>query len=158
VNLALIVSVLSFLISATTLYLTQLRRPRIRGILGPDLKIYHGHFADGPSTGLYLPVTFINTGPTTGTITRAALIVYREASPNQQFLMQWDQFVRMEPETYNYHAEEHCHAVPVAGKSAVHNASSGIKAPKLVMQSRPDVPGSVDLAAVPDWHEDLASP
>jgi hypothetical protein len=115
---SLAISILSLIISATALYLTQLRGPRIKCKIGPDLKIYHGHFDAGLSTGIYLPVTFINTAPTAGTVTRAAVAIHRVMDPMRQFLIQWDQFVKMEPRTYNYYAEEHCHSLPVGGKSA----------------------------------------
>lgn len=114
--LALAVSVLGLIVAGATLYNTHLRHPRIHSYLGPLIKLYYP--GDG-GTGIYIPITFINSAPRVGTVLRAAILLHRKDSTQEQYFMEWGSFSRLDTQSGNWVYENICHALPVDGKSSI---------------------------------------
>ena len=91
--LALSVAFLSFIISAITLYLTQLKSPLIDCIVGPTIQFSYSDFSDDKSYfNINLPVSFVNTSAKTGAIYQTAITLNKKDVPEQQFFMRADSF------------------------------------------------------------------
>jgi hypothetical protein len=86
------IAIISLLIAATTLFLTQLRSPKLISQSGPFVKVYYADYETGGSFGLYLPVTIINKSARTGTLLNAAITLHRKDTPEQSYFMQWREF------------------------------------------------------------------
>lgn len=117
-NWSILLSSIGILIAAVTFYLTNLRRPSVSCEVGPTLQVYHGDHTAGGSTGFYLPVTFENTSARTGIVKNAALMIYRQDQPEQQFFMTWSHFAKLEVDQ-GWRPEEIAHAIAVPGRSTI---------------------------------------
>jgi hypothetical protein len=117
--IALFISILGFLVSATTLFLTQLRPPDISTIVGPAIKLYYP--TDG-GFGIYIPVTFVNTSPNTGIVLRCGITIYSKAAPDQKYYMEWRFFVKLESTSgsrQHYVFEDNAHGIAIPQNSFV---------------------------------------
>jgi hypothetical protein len=118
-SLALIISILSLIISFFTLYISHLRNPSIEVHVGPEIRIYHADYDYGFSTGIYLPVAFLNKGAKIGAIIKTAISLRREDLPDQTFFMQWREFSKLDSEKSKWINEEVAHPLTLPPKSAV---------------------------------------
>jgi hypothetical protein len=116
-ELALIVSISSFVVSAATLFLTHLRPPKIVARIGPPIRIYYSDHSKGVSFGIYVPATFINLSGRTGTILSAAITIHRVDAAQQRFFMQWRQFSKLDEEG-DWIPESNAHALAMPGKTS----------------------------------------
>src|SRR5262249_28989274 len=117
--IALFISILGFLVSATTLFLTQFRPPNISTIVGPAIKLYYPH--DG-GFGIFLPVTFVNTSPKTGIVLRCGITIYSKAAPDNKYYMEWRFFMKLESTSssnQNYLYEDNAHGMAIPQNSFV---------------------------------------
>jgi hypothetical protein len=110
---SLAISLLSLVVAALTLYLSQFKRATISNVIGPTMVVFYSE--DG-GFGLFLPVTFLNRSSRTGSILRCALTLFRADSPEQRFFMEWWAFARWEGQRWGY--EEVAHALAVPGNSS----------------------------------------
>ena len=117
--IALLMAIVGVVISIVALYFTQLQAPKLKSLSGPFIKIYYADYEIGSSFGLYIPVTFINTSTTTGTISNAAIRLYREELPDQSYFMQWREFSKLHVEKAKWGFEEIAHAIAMPGKSTI---------------------------------------
>jgi len=115
IYLPIVISSLSLIVAFLTLYNTNLRYPDIHSYVGPLTKLYY------PSDGgfaMYIPTTFINSAPRSGTVLRAAILLHRKDSTQEQYFMEWGSFSKYDSQNGNWVYEDICHAIPVAGKSS----------------------------------------
>jgi hypothetical protein len=113
------IAVFGVILSLVTLYLTQLRGPKILLTVGPHLQLYYTDYDDGVSTGVYVPATFFNVSARAGVIQKAALELYRKGDDQKRFFMQWRGFSELDPGTNTWKITEMVHALPVLGKSSI---------------------------------------
>lgn len=113
---ALIVSIVSLLVASTALFFSQLRPAQITLSAGPGIKIY---YADGVGLSFYIPATFINKAPKTGTVIRLSLTIFRNDDPETRYLFPWRSFSRFDSDKNSWVYKEMAHAFAVPGKSAV---------------------------------------
>jgi hypothetical protein len=116
-DLALTISLSSFVVAASTLFFTHLRPPKIVARIGPSIRIYYADYSTGGSFGIYVPATFLNLAGRTGTVLNAAITVHRSDAAEQQFFMQWRQFSKLD-EDGDWTHETNAHALAVPGKSS----------------------------------------
>src|SRR5271166_3151061 len=108
VNLSTGISLVSLVVSGSALFYSQLRGPKLLNVIGPAFKLYYP--ADG-GTGFYLPATFLNEAPTTGTVLRCGITLFRKSSPEERFFMEWRYFARLGPDASKFMLEEPAHAL-----------------------------------------------
>lgn len=87
-GIALIVSTASFMVSGANLYLTQLRTTPIEVVMGQELALYYPE--DG-GFGMYVPISFVNTGGRGGIILRVRAILSRFGY-NRNYEFEWAGF------------------------------------------------------------------
>jgi hypothetical protein len=104
------IALVSFLVSAVTLFFSLLRAPKISKVVGPEFKVYYP--PDG-GFGVYLPVAFLNESPRTGTVLRCSLSIYRKSTPEERFFMDWRSFCKLEGNSWAI--KEPAHAITVPG-------------------------------------------
>jgi hypothetical protein len=109
-DLSTVIALVSFLVSAVTLFFSVLRAPRLSDVVGPEFKVYYP--PDG-GFGVYLPVAFLNESPRTGTVVRCSLSLYRKTAPEERFFMDWRSFCKLEGN--GWVVKEPAHAITVAG-------------------------------------------
>jgi hypothetical protein len=110
------ISLLSMAISAATLYLTQLRPAELSDVIGPEIKIYYP--SDG-GFGMYVPATFLNKSPNTGTVLRSGITIFNKAIPEERYFMEWRFFARLSQDGKSYMLEEPAHALAIPGNSSI---------------------------------------
>lgn len=113
---ALIVSIVSLLVASAALFFSQLRPAEITLSAGPGIKIY---YANGKGLSFYIPTTFINKAPKTGTVIRLSLTIFRNDDPETRYLFPWSSFSRFDSDKNSWVYKEMAHAFAVPGKSAV---------------------------------------
>jgi hypothetical protein len=114
--LPMVISALSLGVAVMTLFLSQLRGPRISVHAGPSVKLYYpkeGGFA------VYVPTTFINDSARMGAVFRAAVSLVRTDNPRERFFIEWGSFSKYDPQTGSWRYEDMAHALAVPGKAAV---------------------------------------
>lgn len=116
---ALVISLISLLVSAGTLYLVHFRKPSLSCLVGPEIKVYYTDYEFGSSLGLIVPITFINSAARTGSIINVAVSILRADTPQQQFLMLWREFHKLDIEKNQWIYSESAHAIAIPGNSAV---------------------------------------
>jgi hypothetical protein len=110
------ISLLSLIVSAVTLFLAQLRAPKLTSIVGPEIQIYYPR--DG-GFGVYIPVSFVNESPKTGVVKRCGVSVFRKSSQeDERYFMEWRFFVDLNPDL-SFTLKEAAHALAVPGKSSI---------------------------------------
>lgn len=118
-SFTLIIAIISLLVSAATFYLVHFRKPLLSCRVGPEIRVYYADYEFGGSLGLFIPITFINSAARTGTVLNVAVSVLRADTPQQQYLMQWRHFSKLDVEKDQWIYSESAHAVAVPGNSAV---------------------------------------
>jgi hypothetical protein len=114
-DLATAIALLSLLVSAITLFLTQFKGAELSHVVGPELKVYYpfdGGFA------LYLPVTFLNQSARTGTVLKCGITIFSNVNPEERFYMEWREFSRLDPATAKWGYEEITHAIAIPGNGS----------------------------------------
>jgi hypothetical protein len=84
-------------------------------VVGPEIRIYYP--SDG-GFGLYVPVTFLNHSPRTGTIWRCAITLFAKNS-GERFFMGWRYFFRIKPEGTGFNYDEIASAFAVPGNQSL---------------------------------------
>jgi hypothetical protein len=118
-SIALFISILGFLVSATTLFLTQFRPPHIGTIVGPAIKLYYP--SDG-GFGIYVPVTFVNTSQKTGGVLRCGITMYSKAAPDTKYYMECRYFMKLESttsSTQKFLYDDYAHGIAIPQNSFV---------------------------------------
>jgi hypothetical protein len=116
-DLAVTISISSFIVSAATLFFTHLRPPKILARIGPSIRIYYADYSTGGSFGIYVPATFLNLAGRTGTVLSTAITIHRNDAVEQQFFMQWRQFSKLD-EVGNWTHDTNAHALAIPEKSS----------------------------------------
>lgn len=111
------ISLISLIITGITLYLTQLRPAKISLLIGPEIQIYHADYPNF-STGMFVPMTFVNSSSSMGTIYKCAITVFRNDLPEQRYFIQWSEFAKIAPDG-NWTYDIHSHAFGISGKSDI---------------------------------------
>lgn len=96
-EISIVISSLSLIVAATTLYMNQFRKAKIKIILGPDIHMYHP--SDG-GTAFYLPVIFTNRSPTKGLVKEIFLKV--ECPDKGCYFMLWKEEVSISLKDMEY--------------------------------------------------------
>jgi hypothetical protein len=112
IDLATSIALLSLVVSAITLFFTQLRGADLHHVIGPEFKVYYP--ADG-GFALYLPATFLNKSSQTGTILKCGVTLFNSANPEGRYYMEWRSFSRLDPASQNWLYEEMAHAIAIGG-------------------------------------------
>jgi len=121
-NIAIIISILSLVVSIIALYLTQLTPPKIQCNIGPVVTTFIERPRDGLnsfSTFIFIPTTFINLGSRNGSIFRAAITIHKKGTTYQQFFIQWRDFCSFHKEVGMWGSDEKAHQLSLAGKSTI---------------------------------------
>jgi hypothetical protein len=114
-----LISLLSMAVSVITLYVSQLRPAVLSDVIGPEIKLYYP--SDG-GFGVYLPATFVNQSPNTGTVFRCGITIFNKASPEERYFMEWRFFAQLShngENTISYALEEPAHALAIPGNSSI---------------------------------------
>lgn len=119
-TVSLIVSLLSLIIAGAALYFSQLRKATIGALIGPEISIYHHDYAQGFSTGIIIPVSFLNNSPSTGTILKSAICIYRHGCEDEKYFIQWQKFDLLEEKNNQWEHEEDCHSLVLGPRSGLH--------------------------------------
>lgn len=115
---ALIVALLSFVISAVALYLSFFRRPNLSAHIGPYMVAIY----DNKGLAITIPTTISNQANQIGVVRRCSLTIAREDARQQNFYMVWDSFRRITDDGATWIQEGVAHAIPVLGRSTkTHN-------------------------------------
>lgn len=109
-----VIALFSLAVSGVTLVFTQFRGPQISTAIGPTIEIYYP--SDG-GLGVYVPATFVNTSPRTGTVHRCGITIFRKSCPDEKFFMDWRFFMKLKPEL-SYAFDAPAHAIAVVGTSS----------------------------------------
>ncbi len=139
-DITIIIAVISLLVSGVTLYLAQLRPPKLISKSGPYVQVYYADFKSGGSFGLYLPVSIINKSTITGAALKAAITLSRKDTPDKTFFMQWHEFEKLsvKEKESKWIYEEMAHALAIPGNSAIKKIIWFVwevqSQPKLVLQ------------------------
>ena len=110
-----VIAVLGFAVSVVALFFSQLRAPKLSCVIGPEFKLYYPQ--DG-GFGVYLPITFLNESPRTGTVLRCGISIYRKSGPDARFFMEWRFFMGLNP-NLSFRFEEGAHALAIPGNASV---------------------------------------
>jgi hypothetical protein len=111
-----VIALSSLVVSVVALFFSQLRSPKISSVIGPNFKVYYP--VDG-GFGVYLPVTFLNESPRTGTVHRCGISIFRKSSLDEKFFMEWRYFMVLNPSTNSsFKFDEGAHALAIPGKSS----------------------------------------
>lgn len=116
---SLIISILSLSIAALTFYLSQIRKANIRPIVGPEFDIYHHDYSNGISTGLVIPVSFVNDTQSTGTVTKVAVTVWKEGCEEERHFMLWHKFEVLNESTGKWDHECNAHPLVLSPKNGI---------------------------------------
>lgn len=114
-----IIAVVSLVISVFTFVFLYLRPAKTKAFLGPTVIV--GYTSKGSAFSVQLPVTFINHGAKTDSIFRAAILLHRHDSPNEQYFMQWDAFLKLDTSQVapRWVHEELAHVLMIPANSSV---------------------------------------
>lgn len=114
--LPLAISILSLGITATALFVSQFRGPKISVHVGPSVKFY---YTKDNEFAVYIPTTFINDSARMGMVFKAAISLMRSENPQECFFIEWGSFSTYDPQAGNWRYESMAHALAVPGKAAV---------------------------------------
>lgn len=117
---SLLISVLSLIIAGLALYLSQLRKAKIDALIGPQISIYHHDYEVGISTGLVIPVSFLNNSPSTGTVLKAAICIYKHGCEDEKYFIQWQKFQILDEINIKWVNEEDSHSLVLGPRSGLH--------------------------------------
>jgi hypothetical protein len=117
---SLLISILSLIVAGASLYFSQLRKAKIGALVGPEILIYHHDYEHGVSTGFIVPVSFLNNSPSTGTILKAAICIYKHGCEDERYFIQWLKFDVLDESTFTWRHEEDCHALVIGPRSGLH--------------------------------------
>jgi hypothetical protein len=114
-----IIALVSLLVSVATFIFVYLRPPKTSTFLGPTVLV--GYTLNGSGFSVQLPVTFINNGAKAGSVFRTAILLHHHDSPNQQYFMQWDTFMKLDAQqlTPRWVHEELAHVLMIPANSSV---------------------------------------
>ena len=111
---AVYVSVLSLIVSAATLYLTQFQRPKISFHVGGTLGFCHTE----NGFDLYVPITFVNSAQRTGIAQKCAALVHIPSSPAKAYYIEWTEFRGYDAENRKYFRESFAGPIAITGKAS----------------------------------------
>lgn len=114
------ISILSVVIAALALYFSQLRKAKIKSILGPQIEIYHHDYEHGTSTGFVIPISLINDSPSTGTVIKAAISICQKGMEDERFFLQWQKFEVLDEVNRKWMHDSDAHPLVLPAKSGVH--------------------------------------
>jgi hypothetical protein len=116
-NTALITSVLSLLVAALALFLTQFRPPRISLITGSTVGLNYQKNGEGWS--LYVPITFSNSAHAPGLINRCSLVLMPPNAGQTVHYIEWTEFRKRDEDKGRYVRDEFAGPVQVEGRSSI---------------------------------------
>ena len=113
-EISLIIAICSLLGSGVTLFLTQLRPPKIACIPGSTIGVNH------QQTGfsLFMPITFTNTAHQPGLLNRCSLLVKKDGEPTSYYL-EWTEFVKRDDVKKSYSRDDFAGPLQVQGRSSI---------------------------------------
>jgi hypothetical protein len=110
---ALGVSLVSFAVSAATLYIAHVRPARLSLQIGPKFKLY---YADGRALSFYFPVTFFNRSERTGAVASLELILV--GPDGREFHFPWRSFSQYDGATNSWVYRDLVKTIAVPGSSS----------------------------------------
>jgi len=114
------VSIISLLIAGAALYFSQLRRARIKVILGPEIEIYHHDYEHGTSTGFIVPVSFLNDTPSAGNVMKSAVVLTKNGFEEERFYMQSLKFDALNEGSGKWEHEEDARPIVISARNGTH--------------------------------------
>ncbi|WP_023604288.1 hypothetical protein [Aliivibrio logei] len=119
-KLSIFISVLSFAVACAALYFSQLRKGKVVPIIGPQMTIYHHDFHAGMSTGVILPMSFLNDSPSTGNVIRASIAIQKFDKSEEAYYMQWQKFEVHNDKENKWDHESDAHPLVITPRSGIH--------------------------------------
>lgn len=116
---SLIISILSLSIAGLTFYLSQIRKANITPIVGPEFDLYHHDYSSGISTGLIIPLSFVNDTQSTGTVTKVAVTVWKVGCEEEKHFMLWHKFEVLNESTGKWDHDCNAHPLVLSPKNGV---------------------------------------
>lgn len=109
------VSLLSLTVAGVTLYLSQLRPPRVGLIVGSTIGVNHQE--DGFS--IYVPLTFNNTAHQPGLVNRCSVVFSSAAGAQTAHYIEWTEFRKRDDDRNRYVREDFAGPLQIEGRSSV---------------------------------------
>ena len=113
---SLIISIISLLVAAATLFMNLFRAAKITLYAGPTGTL---GYTPGGGFGVVLPATFTNHGARLGAVLRSGVTLWKKDSPQDRYFMQWNAFVKQNFETNQWTPDEAAHTLAIQSKSIV---------------------------------------
>lgn len=117
---SVIISSASLFVAILMFYLTQIKPSKISILIGPEIQIYHANYPE-ISTGIYVPMTFINSSPNLGAIFKCGISIFKSEEPEQRFFFLWEEFSKPNSDR-NWIHDENAHSFAVSGKTSISKA------------------------------------
>ena len=112
----IIISLVGLSVAIFTFYKTLLKPPDISVLIGPNIYVFHYDYPE-ISTGLYVPMTFVNSSPNIGSVFRCAISIFRVDEPEAIYFCLWKEFTVSYENCWKFDGEAHSFAV--SGKTSV---------------------------------------
>ncbi len=121
---ALLVSVISLMVSCVVVYLAYLKPADIEMIVGKVISFYPlpeqtGKGIEWGGVAFYIPLTFHNTSSKGAVVEEVRIILEHKGLPNTNFDMSWFAFTQMHPEELRWVNKSVAQPIAVSGKQAV---------------------------------------
>ena len=114
-----IVSLISLSIAGLTFYLSQIRKANIAPIVGPEFDVYHHDYSSGISTGIIIPISFVNDTQSTGTVTKVSATVWQKGCEEEKYFMLWHKFEVLNESTGKWDHDCNAHPLVLSPKNGV---------------------------------------
>jgi hypothetical protein len=112
-NYALIISIVSLIVSLVTLYLRELQKPAIKFQVGSTI----GFCRIGDGFEIYVPATFFNTAQRLGVVSRCSVVVWFPNNTSKGYYLEWTEFRKQEARKWV--REDFAGPITVAGRASV---------------------------------------
>lgn len=115
VDISIYISFLALVVSATVLYLTHFRPPKIGCIVGSTIGLNH----QGDGFSIYLPLTFTNSAHQPGLINRCSVLLSGPAAATTVQYIEWTEFRKYDDGRNQYVQENIAGPLQIGGLSSV---------------------------------------
>ena len=106
---------ISLILSIVTLYISHLKKPDLSASAGP--KIVAG--AHPGYIHFTIPVSIINSSPSTGVIKQMALTITRRNEPEKNYYLNWHGFYKISDDGSTWIHQDVAHSIAIPGHSTV---------------------------------------
>lgn len=111
---AIYISLLSFGVSAVTLYLAHLKPPKIQCIVGSTVGVNHQE--EGFS--IYVPITFTNAAHRPGLVNKCSLVFSKTGVSPASHYIEWTEFRKRNERNKQYGREDFAGPLQIEGRSS----------------------------------------